>query len=129
MRISDWSSDVCSSDLASFVPQSQREAKFRRHGAPESARPTTENIKVAMKTFTAKNETVQRDWYVVDATGKTLGRLSAELAHRLRRQHKPVSTPHSDTGDYIAVSNARSDKRRGGKESVCTCTYRSEPDH
>src|SRR3546814_10965664 len=88
MRISDWSSDVCSSDLASFVPQSQREAKFRRHGAPESARPTTENIKVAMKTFTAKNETVQRDWYVVDATGKTLGRLSAELAHRLRGKHK-----------------------------------------
>src|SRR3546814_12788775 len=59
-----------------------------------------------MKTFTAKNETVQRDWYVVDATGKTLGRLSAELAHRLRGKHKPVYTPHVATGDYIAVINA-----------------------
>jgi large subunit ribosomal protein L13 len=59
-----------------------------------------------MKTFTAKNETVQRDWYVVDATGKTLGRLSAELAHRLRGKHKPIYTPHVDTGDYLVVVNA-----------------------
>ena len=59
-----------------------------------------------MKTFTAKSETVQRDWYLVDATGKTLGRLSAEIAHRLRGKHKPVYTPHVDTGDYIVVINA-----------------------
>jgi len=59
-----------------------------------------------MKTFVAKNETVQRDWYLVDATGKTLGRLSAEIAHRLRGKHKPVYTPHVDTGDYIVVVNA-----------------------
>ena len=59
-----------------------------------------------MKTFTAKNETVQRDWYLVDATGKTLGRLAAELAHRLRGKHKPVYTPHVDTGDYLVVVNA-----------------------
>ena len=59
-----------------------------------------------MKTFIAKNETVQRDWYLVDATGKTLGRLSAEIAHRLRGKHKPVYTPHVDTGDYIIVVNA-----------------------
>ncbi|KLI98598.1 50S ribosomal protein L13 [Lysobacteraceae bacterium NML93-0399] len=59
-----------------------------------------------MKTFTAKSETVQRDWYLVDATGKTLGRLSAEIAHRLRGKHKPVYTPHVDTGDYIVVVNA-----------------------
>ena len=59
-----------------------------------------------MKTFTAKNETVQRDWYVVDATGKTLGRLAVELAHRLRGKHKPVFTPHVDTGDYLVVINA-----------------------
>lgn len=59
-----------------------------------------------MKTFVAKNETVQRDWYLVDATGKTLGRLSAEIAHRLRGKHKPVYTPHVDTGDYIIVVNA-----------------------
>ena len=59
-----------------------------------------------MKTFSAKSETVQRDWYVVDATGKTLGRLSTELARRLRGKHKPVYTPHVDTGDYLVVINA-----------------------
>ena len=59
-----------------------------------------------MKTFTAKNETVQRDWYVVDAQGKTLGRLATELARRLRGKHKPVFTPHVDTGDYLIVVNA-----------------------
>src|SRR5690606_11145460 len=59
-----------------------------------------------MKTFTAKNETVQRDWYVVDAAGKTLGRLSTEIARRLRGKHKPVYTPHVDTGDYLVVINA-----------------------
>ena len=59
-----------------------------------------------MKTFTAKNETVQRDWYVVDAEGKTLGRLCTELARRLRGKHKPVYTPHVDTGDHLIVINA-----------------------
>ena len=59
-----------------------------------------------MKTFSAKPETVRRDWYVVDATGKTLGRLAAELARRLRGKHKPEYTPHVDTGDYIVVVNA-----------------------
>ena len=59
-----------------------------------------------MSTFTAKNETVQRDWYLVDASGKTLGRLSTELARRLRGKHKPVYTPHVDTGDYLVVINA-----------------------
>ena len=59
-----------------------------------------------MKTFSAKAETVQRDWYVVDAAGKTLGRLSSEIARRLRGKHKPVYTPHVDTGDYIVVVNA-----------------------
>ncbi|XNM74246.1 50S ribosomal protein L13 [Escherichia coli] len=56
-----------------------------------------------MKTFTAKPETVKRDWYVVDATGKTLGRLATELARRLRGKHKAEYTPHVDTGDYIIV--------------------------
>lgn len=59
-----------------------------------------------MKTFTAKPETVKRDWYVVDATGKTLGRLATELARRLRGKHKAEYTPHVDTGDYIIVLNA-----------------------
>lgn len=59
-----------------------------------------------MKTFSAKPETVKRDWYVVDAAGKTLGRLSTEIARRLRGKHKPEYTPHVDTGDYIIVINA-----------------------
>src|SRR5690606_35984830 len=54
---------------------------------PDQAPPARSHL---MKTFTAKSETVQRDWYVVDATGKTLGRLSSELARRLRGKHKPV---------------------------------------
>lgn len=59
-----------------------------------------------MKTFSANPETVKRDWYVVDATGKTLGRLASEVASRLRGKHKPEFTPHVDTGDYIIVVNA-----------------------
>jgi len=59
-----------------------------------------------MKTFTAKPESVQRDWYVVDASGKTLGRLATEIARRLRGKHKAEYTPHVDTGDYIIVVNA-----------------------
>ena len=59
-----------------------------------------------MKTFVAKPETVKRDWYVVDATGKTLGRLATELARRLRGKHKAEYTPHVDTGDYVIVINA-----------------------
>ncbi|SUC21293.1 50S ribosomal protein L13 [Proteus mirabilis] len=59
-----------------------------------------------MKTFTAKPETVKRDWYVVDADGKTLGRLATEIARRLRGKHKAEYTPHVDTGDYIIVLNA-----------------------
>ena len=59
-----------------------------------------------MKTFSAKSETVKRDWYLVDATDKTLGRLCTEVARRLRGKHKPEFTPHVDTGDYIVVVNA-----------------------
>jgi len=59
-----------------------------------------------MKTFSAKPDTVQRGWYVVDASGKVLGRLASEIARRLRGKHKPEFTPHVDTGDYIVVVNA-----------------------
>ncbi len=59
-----------------------------------------------MKTFSAKSETVKRDWYIVDAAGKTLGRLASEIAKRLRGKHKAEYTPHVDTGDYIVVVNA-----------------------
>lgn len=68
-----------------------------------------------MKTFNAKAETVQRDWYVVDATGKTLGRLASEVARRLRGKHKPEYTPHVDTGDYIIVVNASQVSVTGNK--------------
>lgn len=68
-----------------------------------------------MKTFSAKPETVKRDWYVVDATGKTLGRLASEIARRLRGKHKPEYTPHVDTGDYIVVVNAAKVRVTGRK--------------
>ncbi|WP_428101583.1 50S ribosomal protein L13 [Candidatus Rariloculus sp.] len=68
-----------------------------------------------MKTFSAKPETVQHDWYLVDATGRTLGRLATELARRLRGKHKPVYTPHVDTGDYIVVINAEKIRVTGRK--------------
>ncbi|WP_113907242.1 50S ribosomal protein L13 [Aliidiomarina celeris] len=68
-----------------------------------------------MKTFVAKPETVKRDWYVVDAEGKTLGRLSTEIARRLRGKHKAEYTPHVDTGDYIIVINAEKITVTGNK--------------
>lgn len=59
-----------------------------------------------MKTYNANAASVQREWYVVDAADKTLGRLASEIARRLRGKHKPEYTPHVDTGDYIVVINA-----------------------
>ena len=59
-----------------------------------------------MKTFSAKGHEVQRDWFVVDATDKILGRVASEVALRLRGKHKPEFTPHVDTGDFIVVVNA-----------------------
>lgn len=59
-----------------------------------------------MKTYSAKPETVERDWFVIDAEDKTLGRLAVAVATRLRGKHKPEYTPHVDTGDYIVVVNA-----------------------
>ncbi len=61
---------------------------------------------IGTKTFSAKPAEVKRDWYVVDAAGKTLGRLASEIASRLRGKHKAEFTPHVDTGDYIIVVNA-----------------------
>ena len=68
-----------------------------------------------MKTFSAKPAEVQRDWYVVDADGRTLGRLASEIAKRLRGKHKPEYTPHVDTGDYIVVVNAEKVRVTGNK--------------
>lgn len=70
-----------------------------------------------MKTFNAKPAEVRRDWYVVDATGKNLGRLASEIAKRLRGKHKPEYTPHVDTGDYIVVINAGGIKVTGRKQT------------
>ncbi|MFD2229267.1 50S ribosomal protein L13 [Alkalimarinus sediminis] len=69
-----------------------------------------------MKTLSAKPESVKRDWFVVDAAGKTLGRLSTEIARRLRGKHKPEYTPHVDTGDYIVVINCEKIRVTGNKE-------------
>ena len=68
-----------------------------------------------MKTFSAKKGEVPGDWYVVDAEGKTLGRLASEVAFRLRGKHKPEYTPHVDTGDHIVVINAEKVKVTGDK--------------
>ena len=69
-----------------------------------------------MKTFSAKPETVKRDWYVIDATDVVLGRLATEIARRLRGKHKAEYTPHVDTGDYIVVINADKIAVTGNKE-------------
>ncbi len=68
-----------------------------------------------MKTFSAKPHEVRRDWYVVDAADKVLGRLAAEIAKRLRGKHKAIYTPHVDTGDYIVVVNAEKLRVTGNK--------------
>jgi large subunit ribosomal protein L13 len=68
-----------------------------------------------MKTFSAKPQDVRREWLLVDATDKTLGRLASEVAHRLRGKHKPEFTPHVDTGDHIVIVNAEKIKVTGNK--------------
>jgi large subunit ribosomal protein L13 len=68
-----------------------------------------------MKTFSAKAHEVKRDWVIVDASGQVLGRLASEVARRLRGKHKPVYTPHVDTGDYIVVINADKLRVTGNK--------------
>ncbi|MDH5426213.1 MAG: 50S ribosomal protein L13 [Gammaproteobacteria bacterium] len=68
-----------------------------------------------MKTISANKETVTRDWFIVDAADKTLGRMAAEIALRLRGKHKPMYTPHVDTGDYIVVINAEKVAVTGNK--------------
>ena len=68
-----------------------------------------------MTTVFARSEQVRRDWYVVDASGKTLGRLATQLAMRLRGKHKPEYTPHVDTGDHIIVLNAGKIRVTGAK--------------
>ncbi len=68
-----------------------------------------------MKTISAKADDVKRDWFLIDADGKTLGRLATEIARRLRGKHKAIYTPHVDTGDYIVVINAEKVRVTGNK--------------
>ncbi len=68
-----------------------------------------------MKTYMANNQTVERQWFVVDAKGQTLGRLSTQIATYLRGKHKPTFTPHVDCGDYVIVINAKDVELTGNK--------------
>lgn len=70
-----------------------------------------------MKTFSPKPQDIERRWYVIDATGAVLGRLSSEVAAILRGKHKPIFAPHADTGDHVIVINARGITLTGGKEA------------
>jgi large subunit ribosomal protein L13 len=73
------------------------------------------DLDLVMKTISAKADDVKRDWFLVDADGKTLGRLATEIARRLRGKHKAIYTPHVDTGDYIVVINAEKVRVSGNK--------------
>ena len=68
-----------------------------------------------MKTYTPKADDIQRDWWIVDAAGKPLGRIATEIARVLRGKHKPMYTPHLDTGDHVVVINASEVKLTGNK--------------
>ena len=68
-----------------------------------------------MKTFSAKPSDIKREWYVVDGNEKVLGRLAADIAHRLRGKHKAIYTPHMDTGDFIVVTNVDKIRVTGNK--------------
>jgi large subunit ribosomal protein L13 len=70
----------------------------------------------SMKTYSAKPQDVTRDWYLIDANEKVLGRLASAIAHRLRGKHKPIYTPHIDTGDFIVVTNVDKIKVTGNKQ-------------
>tara|TARA_B100000959_G_scaffold264570_1_gene305193 strand:- start:346 stop:780 length:435 start_codon:yes stop_codon:yes gene_type:complete len=70
-----------------------------------------------MKTVSMRSQDLERTWWVIDAENQTLGRMATEIAHRLRGKHKPVYTPHVDTGDYIIVINAEKVRVTGNKEN------------
>ena len=70
-----------------------------------------------MKTVSMRSQDLERTWWVIDAENQTLGRMATEIAHRLRGKHKPLYTPHVDTGDYIIVINAEKVRVTGNKEN------------
>ena len=96
---------------------SKRECVFRVSDITPEATDSATNQKedTAMKSFMASPSTIERKWYVVDATGHTLGRLASEVAKVLRGKTKPIYTPHIDTGDYVIVVNADKIKVTGNK--------------
>jgi large subunit ribosomal protein L13 len=71
-----------------------------------------------VKTYSMKDSDISRDWYVVDASGQTLGRLSSKVAAMLRGKHKPTFTPWLDTGDYVIIINAEKIKVTGNREAA-----------
>ena len=88
------------------IYKAESAATGRQHNSAEPPFERFNHQKVIMKTFSAKGHEVQRDWFVIDATDKVLGRVASEVALRLRGKHKPEFTPHVDTGDFIIVVNA-----------------------
>jgi len=114
------------STIAGFSPAGHGRVRKHKRGAgrvnqegeklPQCAANTALLLKEAfMKTFSAKPEEVTRDWFVIDATDKVLGRVASEVARRLRGKHKPEFTPHVDTGDYIIIVNAAKLRVTGAK--------------
>src|SRR3546814_3910814 len=108
MRISDWSSDVCSSDLSARRRRSVRGRRIVFNSCPRV---------IAMRTYSAKPSEIEKKWFVVDADGVVLGRLASIIANYLRGKHKPTFTPHMDCGDNIIVVNAEKVKLTGNKLS------------
>jgi large subunit ribosomal protein L13 len=106
-RLDQWSVCVRQNSLSANFPSGIILAFYTKSLIP---------LVQAMKTYSAKPAEVKRDWYVVDADGKALGRLSSEIARRLRGKHKAEYTPHVDTGDYIIVINAEKVRVTGNKE-------------
>jgi large subunit ribosomal protein L13 len=82
---------------------------------PQTGMLASQGRKIPMKTYSAKPQEVKRDWFVVDATDKVLGRLASQIALRLRGKHKPIFTPHVDTGDFVVVTNVEKIKVTGNK--------------
>ena len=103
---------VCAAEKAGLTaaPQLSYNARF-----PKLAPSGAPDVEVPMKTFSAKPQEVTHDWFIVDATDKVLGRLAAEVARRLRGKHKPIYTPHVDTGDFIVVVNVEKLRVTGNK--------------
>lgn len=88
---------------------------FHFDGLSKIRRPIFLAVFIQMKTYSAKSESVERDWFIVDAQDLVLGRLATEVASRLRGKHKPEYTPHVDTGDYIVIINAEKIAVTGNK--------------